>query len=130
MLITMAICLCLAMSVVATPIRDYEMKYATITPDIGDGCGHLYIQVLCFNNFYSKEVVIQRLTPKDGVTPPVITNGKVMKEAFDSYTPIGGNKTVQLNGAGNHDEGLAPGIYGLTLIDGNNCCIARGKKAP
>ena len=55
------IALCCAAS--AAPYRDYDMKYSNPNDQIGESAvsGTLNIQLLCFHNLISKNVVIQRI---------------------------------------------------------------------
>ena len=115
------IALCCAAS--AAPYRDYDMKYSNPNDQIGESAvsGTLNVQLLCFHNLISKNVVIQRID--ENATKEVSTlegSRAITKYDAERYTPLGENVTVILSPTGAYDTRLVEGVFLLTLRDGNS----------
>jgi hypothetical protein len=115
------IALCCAAS--AAPYRDYDMKYSNPNDQIGESAvsGTLNVQLLCFHNLISKNVVIQRID--ENATKEVSTlegSRAITKYDAERYTPLGENVTVELSPTGAYDTRLVEGVFLLTLRDGNS----------
>jgi hypothetical protein len=108
----------------ATSPRDYEMKYSDPNApyNVSDSAttGALYIDVLCGHNLFSKDVVIQRVQPVGTVANQFVGWKLIQKAEVKNYVSDGSNSTIDLDGSGRWDGRIVPGLFLLTLTDGNN----------
>ena len=115
-----AIAAILTMIAVALPVaaidKYYESKYVPIAPDPGDGCGGLYVILLAHEATFSSSFVIQRIDPAN---IPFGSGQPATKELLALFTKEGNATVEQIPASGVWDDRLAPGVYTLTLSDGN-----------
>lgn len=92
-------------------------KVVPVPTDTGDGLGALYIQLMCHHNLISKDFTIQPVKNPKNIQ---FTNGKVVpKEFADLFEKVGNATLIDLYPTGGWDKRVFPGIYVVTLLDGN-----------
>lgn len=97
---------------------DYVNKYSAPPLEASqDGCGTLYVSLLCHNGIISNEFAIQRV---NATGHEFVSGNLVPKEFADLFEKIGEPLTITMPIDGIWDNRFVPGTYLLTLADGNN----------
>jgi hypothetical protein len=111
------VAVCIAAPAMAANEPSYVSKYAAPPVESNqDGCGTLYVSLLCHNGVFSNSFIIQRVDPK-GIE---FTSGSRVDKEFAALFPaLGDNMTYAMPLVGSWDDRFAPGTYLLTLPDGN-----------
>lgn len=98
-------------------VTGVDSKYVeTSAVPKSDGCGELNIQTLTHHALIGSTFTIQKVNG-DG---KIFTNGdRATKEAFESFTTIADNHTLELDHNGRYNDRVMPGVYRINLLDGN-----------
>jgi hypothetical protein len=83
----------------------------------GDGKGALYIMLSCHHNLISTSFTLQSLNNTNNVN--YVNGNLVVKDFTDLFEKVGNETTYELNHNGEWDTRIEPGLYLVTLLDGN-----------
>ena len=135
-LIALALCLCVAMPVSAVwqngnwiedtkapdvnynSVTGVSSKYVPTDNTVPtDYMGTLYVQTLTYHALIGAEITIQRVEPTFGFTNGALIQSDVAAKLSNASTSQILSKS--LNPRGTYEERLVPGIFLVTLLDGN-----------
>jgi len=111
-LIALALCLCVM------PAMAYESKYVPTDNSIKtDGCGELNVQTSNYHSLIGSTITIDLLKNTENLT--FVNGARIDKMVADALVKDGAPATKELDHTGRFNDRMAPGIFLITLLDGN-----------